>query len=125
MPISLKQNRYPLNVVAEVTSVTDSGRNTRSMPHGFAEFGGVPADRISDPRARRFGYKSFGYFKDERETILKMRSLREKGMGFDRIAAALNDEGVPTRSGKEWHGVVVNRILSGRGALIPTTSGRE
>ena len=105
--------------------MTEARRNTRSMPHGFAEFGGVQADRISEPRARGFGRKPFGYFKDERETIFKMRSLREKGMGFDRIAAALNDEGVPTRSGKEWHGVVVNRILSGHGALIPTTSGHE
>jgi hypothetical protein len=99
--------------------VTEAGRNSRSMPHAFAEFGGAQADRTSEPRARRFGSKPFGYFKDERETILKMRSLREKGMGFDRIAAALNDEGVPTRSGKEWHGVVVNRILSGRGGLNP------
>ncbi len=103
--------------------MTDAGRNTRSISHGFAEFGGVQADRISEPQARRFGSKPFGYFKHEWETILKMRSLREKGMGFDRIAAALNDDGVRTRSGKEWHGVVVNRILSGRGALFPTTSG--
>jgi hypothetical protein len=105
--------------------VTGAGRNTRSMHHGFAEFGGVQADRVSEPQARRFGRKPFGYFMDERETILKMRSLREKGVGFDRIAAALNDEGIRTRSGKEWHGVVVNRILSGRGAIIPTKPACE
>ena len=95
------------------------------MSQGFAEFGGVQADR-AESRARHFGRKPFGYFKDERETILKMRSMREKGMGFDRIAAALNDEGVPTRSGKDWHGVVVNRILSGRGGtLIPASSAEN
>jgi hypothetical protein len=33
------------------------------------------------------------------------------GLGFDHIAAQLNAEGVPTRTGKPWHGVVVNRIL--------------
>jgi hypothetical protein len=105
--------------------VTETGRNSRSTPRGVAECGGVQVDRISEPRARRFGRKPFGYFNDEWETILKMRSLRENGLGFDRIAAALNEEGVPTRSRKEWHGVVVNRILSGRGALIPTKSGCE
>ena len=31
----------------------------------------------------------------------------------DKIAAQLNSEGVLTRTGKRWHGVVVNRILTG------------
>jgi hypothetical protein len=62
---------------------------------------------------RRFGRKPFGYFEGEAETILTMKSLREKGLGFDRIAAELNRQGIPTRSGKLWHGIVVNRILSG------------
>lgn len=61
-----------------------------------------------------FGRKPFGHFEGEPEAILKMKSLREKGLGFDRIAAELNREGIPTRSRKMWHGVVVNRILSGR-----------
>ena len=60
---------------------------------------------------QRFGRKPFGYFEGEQEAIIRMRSLREKGLGFDRIAAELNKEGIPTRSGKMWHGVVVNRIL--------------
>jgi hypothetical protein len=33
---------------------------------------------------------------------------------FDRIAARLNEEKVSTRTGKPWHGVVVNRILTGK-----------
>jgi hypothetical protein len=34
------------------------------------------------------------------------------GIGFDRIAATLNGEGVPTRTaGKRWHGFAVNQIL--------------
>jgi hypothetical protein len=32
--------------------------------------------------------------------------------GFDRIATRLNEEGIPTRTGRPWHGVVVNRILT-------------
>jgi hypothetical protein len=68
----------------------------------------------SEPRGRRQGRKPFGFFEGESEAIVKMRLLREKGLGFDRIAAELNKQGVPTRSRKVWHGVVVNRILAAR-----------
>jgi hypothetical protein len=44
-----------------------------------------------------------------------MKAMRATGLGFDRIAAKLNDEGVPTRTGGRWHGLVVNRILTGKG----------
>jgi hypothetical protein len=68
----------------------------------------------AEVQVRRFGRKPFGFFKGEPEAITKMKLLRDKGLGFDRIAAELNKEGIPTRSRKTWHGVVVNRILSGR-----------
>jgi hypothetical protein len=35
-------------------------------------------------------------------------------LGFDRIAAQLNTEGIPSRTGRSWHGFVVNRILTGQ-----------
>jgi hypothetical protein len=38
--------------------------------------------------------------------------LRTQGLGYDRIATRLNDDSVPTRTGKSWNGVVVNRILT-------------
>ena len=41
-----------------------------------------------------------------------MKALKAEGLGFDRIAERLNAEGVPTRTGRHWHGVVVNRILT-------------
>lgn len=44
----------------------------------------------------------------------RMRALRAEGLGFDRIAERLSTEGVPTRTGKRWHGVVINRILTGK-----------
>jgi len=44
-----------------------------------------------------------------------MKALRAEGLGFDRIADKLNEEGIPTRTtGKLWHGVVINRILTGK-----------
>lgn len=72
------------------------------------------AQSVPESRPRRFGRKPFGFFAGEPEAIMRMRLLREKGFGFDRIAAELNKEGIPTRSRKLWHGIVVNRILSGR-----------
>ncbi|HVZ18814.1 MAG TPA: recombinase family protein [Terriglobales bacterium] len=59
------------------------------------------------------GRKPFGYYEDEAKVIERMRALRASGLGFDRIAAALNAEKLATRSGSPWHGVVVNRILTG------------
>jgi hypothetical protein len=41
-----------------------------------------------------------------------MLKLRAAGMGFDRIAATVNAEGVATRTaGKCWNGFAVNQIL--------------
>jgi hypothetical protein len=85
--------------------------DARSGPRGDAAHSVAQVDRITELLVRHCGRKPFGYFEGEPETIAKMRSLREKGLGFDRIAAELNDQGVPTRSRKSWHGLVVNRIL--------------
>jgi len=41
-----------------------------------------------------------------------MRALRKEGLGFDRLALRLNEEGFRTRKGTPWLGFVVNRILS-------------
>ena len=60
------------------------------------------------------GRKPFGFYAGEQAGIERMRALRAEGLGFDRIAAALNSESLPSRSGKPWHGVVVNRILTGK-----------
>jgi DNA invertase Pin-like site-specific DNA recombinase len=60
------------------------------------------------------GRKPFGHYEGEEEILGRLKTLRAEGLGFDRIAAKLNEEGVPTRTGKPWHGVVVNRILTGK-----------
>jgi hypothetical protein len=57
--------------------------------------------------------KPFGKDETEKAAIARMKVLRSKGLAFDRIAERLNLEGVPTRTGKRWHGIVVNRILTG------------
>ncbi len=84
---------------------------------GPAGFSFVPGT-ISSPElpkkssARsRCGRKRFGFYPGEDEVIGRMLEMRAQGAGFDKIADRLNDAAVPTRSGKAWHGRVVNRIL--------------
>jgi DNA invertase Pin-like site-specific DNA recombinase len=60
------------------------------------------------------GRKPFGRDEAEKAALVRMRALRGDGLAFDRIAQQLNAEGVPTRTGRRWHGVVINRILTGR-----------
>ena len=58
------------------------------------------------------GRKPYGATEGEQAVIARMKELRAAGMAFDRIAATLNSEGVPTRTAKKrWHGFAVNQIL--------------
>lgn len=70
--------------------------------------------RMKAKMGRCEGRKPFGFHRSEAGALERMKVLRSNGMGFDRIAAALNAEGIPTRTGKPWHGLVVNRILTGK-----------
>jgi DNA invertase Pin-like site-specific DNA recombinase len=60
------------------------------------------------------GRKPYGFYEGEGALLERIKALRAEGLGFDRVAAKLNEQGVPTRTGKLWHGVVVNRILTGK-----------
>lgn len=60
------------------------------------------------------GRKPYGFYEGESAALDRVKVLRAEGLGFDRIAARLNEEHVPTRTGRPWHGVVVNRILTGK-----------
>jgi hypothetical protein len=58
------------------------------------------------------GRKPYGFYEGEDVAIDRMKALRAEGLGFDRIAARLNEEGVKPRTRGRWHGVAVNRIIS-------------
>jgi len=60
------------------------------------------------------GRKPYGHYEGEAAALERIKALRGEGLGFDRIAVKLNEEGVPTRTGKPWHGVVINRIFTGK-----------
>ncbi|HWB32937.1 MAG TPA: recombinase family protein [Acidobacteriaceae bacterium] len=68
--------------------------------------------RASEGRCE--GRKPFGRDQQERLAVARMTALRGQGLAFDKIATQLTFEGVPTRTGRPWHGVVINRILNGR-----------
>jgi hypothetical protein len=61
------------------------------------------------------GAKPYGELPGEQAIIERMRGLHSTGMGFDRIAAALNAEEIKPRRGARWHGLTVNKILTGKG----------
>jgi DNA invertase Pin-like site-specific DNA recombinase len=61
------------------------------------------------------GAKPYGTLPGEAEIIDRMKAMRSTGMGFDRIADALNRECVKPRRGAKWHGLTVNKILTGKG----------
>jgi DNA invertase Pin-like site-specific DNA recombinase len=62
------------------------------------------------------GRKPYGFYEGEAGVIDRMKALRGEGLGFDRIAAQMNAEGIETRTRGRWHGVMVNRILGAQGA---------
>jgi DNA invertase Pin-like site-specific DNA recombinase len=79
--------------------------------------------KLAGARARKAarGEKSvgsyvFGHYPGEAAAVETMKELRAAGLGFDRIARAMNDKGVPTRRGEKWGGNTVNRILTRLGA---------
>jgi DNA invertase Pin-like site-specific DNA recombinase len=64
---------------------------------------------------RSEGAKAYGTLPGESAVVARMKALRAEEMGFDRIAAKLNEEGVKPRRGARWHGLTVNKILTGKG----------
>ena len=57
------------------------------------------------------GRKPYGRTLAERETIQRMKALRRGRQSYEQIAAALDSERLPPRSGQAWNAIVVNRIL--------------
>jgi DNA invertase Pin-like site-specific DNA recombinase len=72
-------------------------------------------NRIRQKAGKCEGAKRYGELPGETAALERMKQLRKEGLGFDRIAAALNTEGIPPRRGAKWHGLTVNKILTGKG----------
>jgi hypothetical protein len=73
--------------------------------------------RIKATTGRCEGRKPYGDLPGEHELLERMQDLRDQGWTFDRIAAALNAEGAPTRiAGGRWFGATVAKMLKRRAA---------
>jgi DNA invertase Pin-like site-specific DNA recombinase len=68
--------------------------------------------RMKAKTGRCEGRKPYGFYEGEAEALERMTVLRQQDMGFDRIADALNAEGLKPRTGERWWGKTVNNILS-------------
>ena len=68
--------------------------------------------RMKARTGRCEGAKPYGEVPGEMQVIERMKELRATGLGFDRIAEALNAEGIMPRRGKKWWGLSVNNVLS-------------
>jgi len=71
--------------------------------------------RMKAKTGRCEGAKPYGTLPGEAAVTDRMKELRASGLGFDRIAAALNGEGIKPRRGKQWWGLAVNKVLTRKG----------
>jgi DNA invertase Pin-like site-specific DNA recombinase len=74
--------------------------------------------RMKAAEGRCEGTKPYGFREGEDAVIERMKALRASGMGFDKIAAQMNSEGLKPRRGDRWHGLTVNRVLTGKGRSV-------
>jgi DNA invertase Pin-like site-specific DNA recombinase len=130
----LKKNEFTLISVAEPDLMANdpTRKLMRQMMGAVAEYdkdqivlklrGARDRKRASTGRCE--GRKPFGRDETELATMERMKALRAEGLAFDRIAEQLNSEELPTRTGKHWHGVVVNRILNSSSRLGPNSLER-
>lgn len=72
--------------------------------------------RMRAKNGRCDGRKPYGCHDGEKPTLERMKSLRTQGMAVDTIAATLNADKVKTRSGGQWYGSTVNKILKAKAA---------
>ena len=119
----LKRNGFELVSVAEPDLMANdpTRKLLRQMMGALAEYDKSQIvlklrgarNRKREKEGRCEGRKPYGFFPGEEAVIARMKELLAEGLGFDRIAAKLNAEGLKPRAGERWHGFVINRILTG------------
>jgi intein-encoded DNA endonuclease-like protein len=62
--------------------------------------------------------KPFGSQSDtERHTVARILELRSSGMALDKIALALNEEGLKPKYGARWYGSSVSNVIRRGGSI--------
>jgi DNA invertase Pin-like site-specific DNA recombinase len=70
--------------------------------------------RIRAREGRCEGRKRYGTMPGESEVIARIQALRNDGMALDRIALALNEKGIKSRTGGKWYPTSVSRIVNAK-----------
>ena len=129
----LKRKQFDLVSVTEPDLCSDDPTRTlmRQVLGAFSEYERSmivlklrgARQRMKSKAGRCEGRKPYGRTQSERETIQRMKALRGGRYSYERIAAALDSEGLPPRSGQTWNAIVVNRILrvQARNDVEPTS----
>jgi DNA invertase Pin-like site-specific DNA recombinase len=117
----LKRKKFDLVSVTEPDLCSDDPTRTlmRQVLGAFSEYERSiivlklrgARQRMKKKSGRCEGRKPYGKTLAERETIQRMKVLRSGWYFYEEIAAALDSEGLPPRSGRSWNAIVVNRIL--------------
>lgn len=68
--------------------------------------------RMKRRTGRCEGRKPYGARPGEATIVARMRTLRDQGASYRKIARALDAEGLPPRSGRPWCGSTIRRILN-------------
>jgi hypothetical protein len=82
-------------------------------PQGQAAAAPHPSQRRT-PAALQPSPQVLGIY-DPQGAVLRIQALRHDGLSYDRIAAVLQAEGIPTRYGQPWQGSSVRYLLQQAG----------
>lgn len=124
--------RYALHVLdmggAALDTTSAVGRMFLTMIAGFAE---MERNLTSERTKAALGHKKsnreaychltpLGFDRDggrlvenqpEMQTVWRIHNLRSEGFSLQRIAAVLEQDGVPTKRGGRWHSVTIQNVL--------------
>jgi DNA invertase Pin-like site-specific DNA recombinase len=73
--------------------------------------------RAKAANGRCEGRKPYGFRPGEPEVIERIKALRGTGLAVDKIADALNTEGIKPRAGVRWHATSVRHVLVAQNAM--------
>jgi DNA invertase Pin-like site-specific DNA recombinase len=117
-----------ISVTEQFDTSTPSGRLFLQMIGSFSEFErALITERLQEGRRSKaetgghaagevpFGYEKNGdgelVLSDHAETVKRIFQMRDDGETLRSIADTLNEDGVPTKKGGEWHASTVSYIL--------------
>lgn len=128
-----------VSITDRIELSTPQGRAMAGMAAVFAELeraliGQRTADALATLRSQRLAYGPAPYGHDviggklvdnaaEQAVIERIVRLRARGTSYDRIARALNRDGIPAKRGGKWHAMSVRSVVR-TSAQLPAPRSR-